>query len=43
MITDFNGKLLPQEAEGITKVEWLDSEKSKQALVNSYANIRKLV
>ena len=43
MKTDFNGKLYPQEKEGITKVEWLDKKASLKALENSYANIKILV
>ncbi|NNE32108.1 MAG: NUDIX domain-containing protein [Winogradskyella sp.] len=43
MTTDFNGKLSPEENEGISKVEWLDEKASKTALENSYANIRVLV
>jgi 8-oxo-dGTP pyrophosphatase MutT (NUDIX family) len=43
METTFNGKLFPQENEGITKVEWLSPEESKKALSNSYANIKLLV
>ena len=43
MTTDFEGKLYPQEDEGITKVEWLDAKASKTALENSYANIRLLL
>ncbi|WP_299552821.1 NUDIX domain-containing protein [Seonamhaeicola sp.] len=43
MKTTFNGKLYPQEKEGITKVEWLDKKQSVKALKNSYANIRALV
>jgi 8-oxo-dGTP pyrophosphatase MutT (NUDIX family) len=43
MKTSFKGKLYPQENEGITKVEWLNQEQSKEALLNSYANIRILV
>ncbi|MBC3847672.1 NUDIX domain-containing protein [Winogradskyella echinorum] len=43
MKTDFEGKLYPQENEGITKVEWLDAKASQKALENSYANIRVLV
>lgn len=43
MKTDFEGKLFPQENEGITKVEWLNDGKSQKALENSYANIRVLV
>lgn len=43
MKTVFSGKLYPQENEGITKVEWLNSKQSQKALENSYANIRLLV
>lgn len=43
MTTTFSGKLTPQENEGITKVEWLNSKQSQKALENSYANIRLLV
>lgn len=43
MRTDFEGKLLPEENEGITKVEWLDAKASQEAMENSYANIRELV
>lgn len=43
MRTDFEGKLFPEENEGITKVEWLDAKASQEAMENSYANIRELV
>ncbi|ULC58929.1 NUDIX domain-containing protein [Flaviramulus sp. BrNp1-15] len=43
MKTSFNGKFHPQENEGITKVEWLNKEQIKEALTNSYANIKGLV
>ncbi|WP_047545387.1 NUDIX hydrolase [Psychroserpens sp. Hel_I_66] len=43
MKTSFDGKLFPEENEGITKVEWLSPEESKKALENSYANIKILV
>lgn len=43
MKTTFDGKLYPQENEGITKVEWLDASESIQALENSYANIKLLI
>ena len=43
MKTDFEGKLFPQENEGITKVKWLNDKASQKALENSYANIRILV
>ncbi|WP_136479938.1 NUDIX hydrolase [Cognatitamlana onchidii] len=43
MKTDFNGKLYPQENEGITKVAWLNEGEVLKALDNSYANIKQLV
>ncbi len=43
MKTSYNGKLKAQENEGITKVAWLDKKQSKEALSNSYANIKLLV
>jgi len=43
MKTMFEGKLHPQENEGITKVEWLSPEASQKALENSYANIKLLI
>lgn len=43
MKTDYDGKLNPQENEGITKVAWLDKKETKKALENSYANIKLLV
>jgi 8-oxo-dGTP pyrophosphatase MutT (NUDIX family) len=43
MKTSFNGNLYAQEEEGITKVEWLDSYQTREALKNSYANIRALI
>jgi ADP-ribose pyrophosphatase YjhB (NUDIX family) len=43
MTSDYNGKLEPQVEEGITKVEWLDSRQTVEAMENSYANIRILV
>lgn len=43
MKTSFNGNLYAQEEEGITKVEWLDGNRIKGALENSYANIRALI
>lgn len=43
MKTTFKGVLYPQESEGITKVEWLDQTATKEALENSYANIRLLI
>lgn len=43
MKTTFNGNLYPQENEGITKVAWLNPEQIKEAMTNSYANIKILV
>ncbi|WP_299521573.1 NUDIX domain-containing protein [Winogradskyella sp.] len=43
MKTNFEGKLHPQEKEGITEVKWLDNKASQKALENSYANIKILV
>ncbi|GAA4798814.1 NUDIX hydrolase [Litoribaculum gwangyangense] len=43
MKTSFKGNLYAQEDEGITKVEWLNSNQVKEALDNSYANIKLLV
>ena len=43
MKTNFNGNLYAQEEEGITKVEWLNQSQAKEALRNSYANIKLLV
>ncbi len=42
MKTTYSGKLLPQENEGITKVEWLNESQAQEALTNSYANIKLL-
>lgn len=43
MRTSYDGKLIPQVKEGITKVEWLDDIQMKRAMTNSYANIKLLV
>lgn len=43
MYTDFDGKLNPEESEGITKVSWLNSKERLEAMENSYANIRSLL
>jgi 8-oxo-dGTP pyrophosphatase MutT (NUDIX family) len=42
MKTDFNGALFPQAEEGIEKAEWLNPEQIKEALKNSYQNIKLL-
>ena len=43
MYSEYNGKLVPETSEGITKVKWLNEKKIKKALKKSYANIRELV
>ncbi len=43
MKTSFTGKLLPQLEEGITKVEWLNQERIKEVMKNTYANIKLLI
>ncbi|MGB5419223.1 NUDIX hydrolase [Algibacter sp.] len=43
MKTDYDGVLLAEENEGITKVAWLNEKQSIEALENSYANIKLLV
>ncbi|WP_330444064.1 NUDIX hydrolase [Flavobacterium sp. C4GT6] len=42
MKTDYKGKLQGQENEGIEKVAWLNPEQIKEALTNSYENIKLL-
>jgi len=42
MTTDFEGKLQGQAEEGIMKVKWKGSKKTKEALENSYFNIKLL-
>lgn len=42
MKTDFNGPLFGQLEEGIEKVAWLNPEQIKEALTNSYENIKLL-
>ena len=43
MYSEFDGELIPQEKEGITKVKWIPESKLKKVLSNSYANIKLLV
>ena len=43
MHTSYDGELIPQENEGITKVQWLKPAAAAEVLENSYANIRALV
>jgi len=42
MTTDFDGELIPQPEENIEKVAWLNPEEVKEALNNSYENIKLL-
>lgn len=42
MKTDYTGKLFGQIEEGIEKVAWLNPEQIKEALTNSYENIKLL-
>lgn len=42
MKTDFEGELIPQKDEGITKVKWKNFEKTQKALRKSYENIKLL-
>jgi ADP-ribose pyrophosphatase YjhB (NUDIX family) len=43
MTSNYEGKLAPQEEEGITKVEWLNPLQIVAAMDNSYANIKVLL
>lgn len=43
MHSSYTGELVPEEIEGITKVEWLNAEQIQKALENSYANIKELI
>lgn len=43
MYSEFDGELIPQEKEGITKVKWIPASNLKKVLSNSYANIKLLV
>nr|WP_299388395.1 NUDIX domain-containing protein [Allomuricauda sp.] len=40
MYTEYTGKLVGQEAEGILKVKWKGPKKIRKALENSYHNIK---
>ncbi|TSE06465.1 MULTISPECIES: NUDIX hydrolase [Aquimarina] len=42
MKTGYDGELIPQKDEGITKVKWKDRKKARKALLDSYANIKQL-
>ena len=39
MHTDFDGVLVPQIEEGITKVSWVSKDKISEKLKNSHGNI----
>ncbi|RAJ20787.1 ADP-ribose pyrophosphatase YjhB (NUDIX family) [Gelidibacter algens] len=43
MTSAYKGELEPQQDEGITEVKWLNPKQIKEAMQNSYANIRILV
>ena len=43
MFTDYDGVLSPQDAEGISQVEWVSREGVLAKLDNSYDNIRQLL
>jgi 8-oxo-dGTP pyrophosphatase MutT (NUDIX family) len=43
MQTNFNGDLIPQIEEGITKVEWKSKNEAKNVPQNSYRNIKCLL
>ena len=42
MTTNFEGTPIPQAEEGIEKVAWLNPEQIKDAMKNSYENIKLL-
>ncbi len=43
MKTAYDGKLIPEHKEGITKAVWKDENQIKKALKNSYPSIKKLL
>jgi 8-oxo-dGTP pyrophosphatase MutT (NUDIX family) len=43
MYSEYEGTLVPQEKEGITKVKWIPETKLKKVLKNSYSNIKLLI
>ena len=43
MRTDYDGDLIPQNAEGITKVEWVDQQDIVSRLEYSYLSIKDLL
>jgi ADP-ribose pyrophosphatase YjhB (NUDIX family) len=42
MKTNYEGKLIPQQSEGIKKAKWKNFEQTQKALKKSYANIKLL-
>ncbi|QSS97362.1 NUDIX hydrolase [Psychroflexus sp. ALD_RP9] len=42
MYTEYDGTLIPQRQEGITRVKWKNKKKAIKALQKSYANIKLL-
>lgn len=43
MKTDFDGELIPQIEEEITKVSWVDKDKISKKLKNSFSNISDVI
>lgn len=43
MNTRYKGKLIPQQEEGITEVDWFGKKKIRKALSNTYPTIRELL
>ena len=43
MYSEYEGVLIPQKKEGITKVKWISETKLTKVLNNSYANIKLLI
>jgi hypothetical protein len=43
MQSDYEGELVPQVKEGITKVKWIGPKKLKKVKKNIYANIEALI
>ena len=42
MKSEFKGELVPEESEGIEQAMWKNKREVKEALQNSYANIKLL-
>jgi len=43
MKTNYNGNLVPQIQEGITKVEWVTKERVDELLINAYESINEVM